>query len=144
MSEELKEINETLKKIESKIKDKNSSGLYLRNIFDFEKRNEESRKEREDERNEELLEMQRVQSENSKIQTESIKKQENFNKIIAFTGGILALTTIYAFIVGAVNLQNHIEAYWTITIILLLLIILCLGPLIKFIICVWKKEVFLG
>jgi len=130
---ELHEINETLKKIENKIEDK--SPFSIRKLIDFEKMQEDSRKKREEERNEEILKLQ-------KTQTESIKTQENFNRIVAFTGGIVALTAIYAFIVQSVNLEKYPQTYWIITPIFLLLVIICLGPLIKFIIDFWKKEVF--
>lgn len=136
MSNELKEISETLKKIENKIEDKRAPSYIFpwSGLIDFTKMQEESRKKREEERNEEILKIQ-------KIQTESIKNQENFNKIIAFTGGIIALATIYSFLVQSVNLENYPLSYWLITIIFLILIVLCIGPLISFIINFWKKEV---
>jgi len=96
MKEELKEINETLRKIENKIEDKRFP--YLSGLIDFTKAQEEDRKEREEERNEEILKIQKNQSKMMEIQTESIKKQEDFNKIIALTGGILALVASYGFI----------------------------------------------
>lgn len=142
---ELEKINKTLEKIEAKIEDKNKreGGLFgFANIFDWTKTQEEARKGREEKRNDELLKIQKAQSENFKIQTESIKNQENFNKIIAFTGAIIALTTIYAFIVQSINLENYPQTYWPITIIFLTLILICLGPLVSFIINFWKKEVF--
>lgn len=130
---ELKEINETLKKIENKIEDKKFPSW--RGLVDFTEMQEESMRKREEERNEEILKLQ-------KAQTDSIKNQENFNKIIAFTGGIIALTTIYAFLVKSINLENYSQIYWLITIIFLFLVLVCLGPLISFIINFWKKEVF--
>ena len=45
MDEKLKEISETLKKIERKIEDK-GLGYSLRNLIDFEKMQEESRKKK--------------------------------------------------------------------------------------------------
>lgn len=133
---ELKEINDTLKKIESKIEDKSPKDTYhWTNFFDYEKRQEESRKKREEERNEEILELQRAQ-------TKSIKIQENFNRIIAFTGAIIALTTIYAFLIQSINLKYYSQTYGSITLIFLALVIICLIPLIGFIINFWKKEVF--
>lgn len=134
MNNELKGISETLKKIEGKIEDK-SWGYSWKNLIDYEKIQEESRKKREEERNEEILKLQRIQS-------ESMKNQESFNRIVAFTGGILALTTIYSFLVQSINLEKYPQTYWPITIIFLILIILCLGPLTKFIINFWKREVF--
>jgi len=70
------------------------------------------------------------------------KTQEKSNRVIAFTGGIIALTTIYAFIVQSVNLENYPQTYWVITPIFLILILMCLGPLVKFIVDYWKAEVF--
>lgn len=130
---ELKDINETLKKIESKIEDK--SPFSWKSFLDHDKMQEESRKKREDERNEEILEMQ-------KTQTESIMNQEKFTGIVAFTGGILALTAIYSFIVKSTFLEKYPKNYWFITIVFLILILLCIGPLTRFIINFWKKEVF--
>ncbi len=121
MSEELKEISGILKRIENKIEDKRFtpwSGL-----IDFTKIQEEERKKREEERNEEILKIQ-------KIQTESIKKQESFNKIVAFTGVVLALIGIYTFIkdLGLINNTN----FW-ISYIFLIFVVISIGPLIKFI-----------
>ncbi|MBU2616760.1 MAG: hypothetical protein KKB79_02130 [Nanoarchaeota archaeon] len=133
---ELKDLNETLKKIEKKIKDKSPTyGYSLKNIFDFEKRNEESRKEREEKRNDEVLKLQG-------IQVESMQNQKNFTKIVAFTGAIIALTTIYTFLVKSVNLVEYPKTYWPVTIIFLVLIFLCLSPLISFIINFWKEDLF--
>ena len=73
---------------------------------------------------------------------EAEKNQEKSNRVIAFTGGIIAMTTIYAFIVQSVNLENYPQTYWMITPIFLILILMCLGPLIKFIVDYWKAEVF--
>jgi DNA-binding MarR family transcriptional regulator len=73
---------------------------------------------------------------------EAEKNQERSNRVIAFTGGIIALTTIYAFIVQSVNLENYPQTYWIITPIFLILVLMCLGPLIKFIVDYWKIEVF--
>ncbi len=73
---------------------------------------------------------------------EKEKRQEINNRIIAFTGGIIALTTIYSFIVQSINLKNYPQTYWIITPIFLALILFCLGPLIKFIVDYWKSEVF--
>jgi len=142
MVENFKEINETLKKIENKIEDKSIGYEYSwKNILDYGKMQEESRKKREDERNEEIFEMQKIQSKNSKIQTKSIKNQESFNGIIAFTGGILALVAIYGLIIKITSLENYLVSYWIINVVFLILIILCIGPLTKFIINFWKKEV---
>ncbi|MEK6893055.1 MAG: hypothetical protein AABX07_02535 [Nanoarchaeota archaeon] len=73
---------------------------------------------------------------------EAEKNQEKSNRVIAFTGGIIALTTIYAFIVQSINLKNYPLTYWIITSIFLILIIMCIGPLVKFIVYYWKGEVF--
>jgi hypothetical protein len=70
------------------------------------------------------------------------EKQEQFNKIVAFTGAILALTSIYYFLVNSLNLKDS-NVYGTITyIFLMLILIFCLGPLVSFIINFWQKEVF--
>ena len=70
------------------------------------------------------------------------EKQEEFNKIVAFTGAIIALTTIYSFIVQSVHLENYPKTYWTITPIFLILILVCLGHLVSFIINFWKGRYF--
>jgi len=72
---------------------------------------------------------------------EGEKRQEEFNKIVAFTGGIIALTTIYTFLVNSIKLEDYPKTYWTITPIFLLLVIVCLGPLVTFIINFFRKEV---
>ena len=140
MGEEMKGINETLKKIESKIKDK--SPYSFGRLIDFEKMREKSMREKEEKRGEEMLKLQRAQSKMSKIQTKITKKQEEYNRIIAFTGGILALVAIYGLIIKIIPLQNYPTSYWIINVVFLILIILCIGPLTKFIINFWKKEVF--
>ncbi len=139
---DLTEINETLKKIEKKIEDKSpSQDYYFTSFLDYEKIQEKSRKEREEKRNEEIFEMQKAQSEDSKIQTASIKNQEKFTGIVAFTGGIIALATIYGLILKIVPLENYPLSYWILNSVFLILIVLCIGPLTKFIINFWKKEV---
>ncbi len=70
------------------------------------------------------------------------EKQEKFNKIVAFTGAIVALTAIYSFIVKSINLENYPQTYWIVTPIFLILVLICLGLLVSFIINFWKKEVF--
>jgi hypothetical protein len=132
MEKELTNINKTLEKIENKLEDKSLTGNYLSNILDFEKMQEISRQKRENERNEELFEMQ-------KNQTNSIKNQEKFSSIVAFTGGILALTAIYTFLIKVVNLEKSPLSYWIITGIFSILILLCIGPLTAFIIDSWKE-----
>jgi len=72
----------------------------------------------------------------------SEKNQEKLNRTIAFTGGVIALTTIYAFIVQSINLENYPQTYWIITPIFLILVLMCLGPLVSFIINYWQREVF--
>lgn len=125
---DLKELNETLKKIENKLEDK--SPFSIHRLMDFEKMHEDSRKEREEKRNEEILRIQKNQSEMSRIQTESIKKQEGFNKIVAFTGAILALIGVYSFIkdLGLINNTNFWVSY-----IFLAFVIIGIGFIIKFI-----------
>jgi len=133
MSEELKEINETLRKIENKIEDK--SPFSLKRLIDFTKMEEDSRKKREEERNEEILKIQ-------KIQTESIKRQEKFSSVVAFTGAVIAIVAIYNFIISNLPFENYPTSLLIIKIIFLFLLILSLTPLTKIIINFWKKEVF--
>jgi len=134
MSEELKDISETLKNIEKKMEDK-SMGYAWKHILDFEKMQEESRKKREEERNEEILKIQRAQS-------ESMKNQESFNRIVAFTGAILALIGIYDFIIKNLSFEEYPINLLTIKLIFLFLLVICIGPLIKVITFFWKREVF--
>lgn len=118
--EELKNINETLKNIERKLEDKNKKEFDLfggLNVFSWTKTREEARKEREEKRNEELLKIQKTQSEHFRIQTGSIKSQEKFNRIIALTGVIIALTTFYSFIIEGFGLENSKSIYWIISIL---------------------------
>jgi len=75
-----------------------------------------------------------------KSQTKSAANQEKFSSIVAFTGGILALTAIYSFIVQSVNLKDYPKTYWPITIIFLVLILFCLWPLTRFIVNFWNKR----
>ncbi|MBM3233593.1 hypothetical protein FJZ19_00695 [Candidatus Pacearchaeota archaeon] len=69
------------------------------------------------------------------------EKQEKFNEIVAFTGTLIALVTIYGFIVNATNLQNYPINYWIVTVIFSILVVSCLGPLSMIIINFWKKFV---
>ena len=135
MDNELDNINETLKKIEKKIEDKSPERNCLTHLMDFSKTQEKYRRDREEKRNEEILKLQR-------IQTKSIANQESFNRVVAFTGGILALTAIYTFIVQSINLEKYPQTYWPITVIFLILILLCFVSLSKFIITFWKEEFF--
>lgn len=70
---------------------------------------------------------------------EGEKKQEKFNEIVAFTGTLIALITIYGFIVNSTNLENYPTNYWIITIVFLALVISCLGPLTVIIFNFWRK-----
>ncbi len=70
------------------------------------------------------------------------RKQGEFNKMVAFTGGIIALTAIYSFLVESVNLKSYPGSYWSITLIFLILVLFCIGPLVTFIFNFWIKEVF--
>jgi cation transport ATPase len=132
MKEELKEINRTLEKIENKIENKSSPYSWMRNLTDLTKMQEESRKEREEKRNQELLEIH-------KIQTESMKKQEKFTSIVAFTGSILALIGIYGFLNSLVLQKASSSVFWIVSLVFLLTMILCLGPLTAFVINYYKK-----
>lgn len=58
------------------------------------------------------------------------KKQEEFNQIIAFTGAIIALITIYGFLKDL----GLLESFNWITVIFLLLVLPSLGIIIAFII----------
>src|SRR3989344_4976075 len=135
----LKEISETLRKIENKIEDNSPSRLDLTHIFNFEKMTEQNRKKREEERKDEAIKIQKKQSEMMEIQTNSIRKQENFNKMVAFTGGVLALTAIYNFLIQGINLEPTKPNYWVVTLIFFILLIFCLGPLISFVFDSWKE-----
>jgi antibiotic biosynthesis monooxygenase (ABM) superfamily enzyme len=89
-----------------------------------------------------LLKIQKSQSENFKIQTESVKNQENINRVIAFTGSIIALVAIYNFIIPNLSFENYPTNLLIIKLVFLLLLFLCIGPLAKVIFNFWKKEVF--
>ncbi|MFA5259018.1 MAG: hypothetical protein WC402_02995 [Candidatus Pacearchaeota archaeon] len=67
------------------------------------------------------------------------EKQIKFNEIVAFTGTLIALVTIYGFIVNATNLQNYPTNYWIVTIVFLALVVSCLGPLAMIIFNFWKE-----
>lgn len=69
---------------------------------------------------------------------EGERKQEKFNQIVAFTGTLIALITIYGFIVNATNLENYPTNYWIVTIIFLALVVSCLGPLTIIIFNFWR------
>lgn len=67
------------------------------------------------------------------------KSRDDFTKIVAFTGSVLALIGIYGFLNALVLGSAKPEVYWTISIIFLILIIICLGPLIAFVINYYKE-----
>ena len=92
-------------------------------------------KKREEERNEEILKIQRVQS-------ESMKKQESFSRIVAFTGAILALIAIYNFIITNLSFEDHPTNLLIIKLVFLFLLFICIGPLAIIVINLWKREVF--
>jgi len=73
---------------------------------------------------------------------EGEKKQENINKTIAFTGSIIALVTIYNFIITNLSFENYPESLVIIKLVFLLLLLLCIGPLAVIVFNFWKKEVF--
>ncbi len=124
MNEELKKISNILEKIEQKMRDRSP---ITNGLFDVEKTMELERGEREERRGEEILKLQ-------KTQIESSKRQEKFNSMIAFTGAVIALISIYSFIVQSLQLKNYPQTYILITIVFLILVILCLLPLIAFVI----------
>ena len=61
------------------------------------------------------------------------ERQEEFNRVIALTGAIVALTAAYSFIS-----QNALDNkyFWIISLLFLFLIVFCLIPIINFI---WKE-----
>lgn len=73
---------------------------------------------------------------------EGEKKQENINRVIAFTGSIIALVTIYNFIIANLSFENHPESLLIIKLVFLFLLFICIGPLAMIVINFWKKEVF--
>ena len=66
------------------------------------------------------------------------EKQIKFNEIVAFTGTLIALITIYGFIVRATNLECYPLNYWIVTVVFLVLVVSCLGPLVMIIFNFWK------
>jgi len=62
------------------------------------------------------------------------KNQVEFNRIVAFTGAILALIGIYNFILGNFSFEKHPSNLLAIKIIFLFLLIVCISPLVKIII----------
>jgi len=68
------------------------------------------------------------------------KNQLKFNETVAFTGSLIALITIYNFMVKSTNLKDYSTNYWSITIIFLILVLLCLLPLTNFIFNFWKRS----
>lgn len=67
------------------------------------------------------------------------EKQVKFNEIVAFTGTLIALITIYGFIVNATNLENYPTNYWIVTIVFLVLVVSCLGPLAMIVFNFWEE-----
>jgi len=65
--------------------------------------------------------------------------QKEFNKIIAFTGSILALVGIYNFIYNLVLKDAELSIFWLVSIIFLILTVICLGPLSAFVINYYIK-----
>lgn len=66
------------------------------------------------------------------------KTQSKFNEIVAFTGTLIALITIYDFIIKSTNLESYPTNYWIITIVFLILVVTCLGPLVMIIFNFWR------
>lgn len=73
---------------------------------------------------------------------ETEKRQENINKAIAFTGSIIALVTIYNFIITTLSFENYPTNLLIIKIVFLFLLFICIGPLAVIVINFWKREVF--
>ena len=70
------------------------------------------------------------------------KRQEEFNRIVAFTGAILALIGIYNLIIGSFSFENYPINLLIIKIIFLILLLICISPIVRIVINIWKKEVF--
>jgi len=70
------------------------------------------------------------------------KSQHEFNKMVAFTGAIIALIGIYTFIKDNFSFENYQLNFVIIKIVFLFLLFLCIGPLARFVIEYWEKEVF--
>jgi len=73
---------------------------------------------------------------------EGEKKQENINKTIAFTGSIIALVTIYNFIITNLSFEGYTGSLLIIKLVFLFLLFICIGPLAMIVINFWRKEVF--
>jgi len=67
------------------------------------------------------------------------QQQSNFNKMIAFTGSILALIGIYNFLYKLVLQEVEPFIFWSISIIFLILMVLCIGPLSAFVIDYYRE-----
>jgi hypothetical protein len=76
------------------------------------------------------------------IERKKEKRQENFNKMIAFTGAIIALNVIYSVIFKIITPENSPVAYWVILMIFSIFFLMCISPLFNFIFQIWKKETF--
>ena len=70
------------------------------------------------------------------------KRQEEFNKLVAFTGAIIALIGIYTFIKDNFSFENYQLNFMIIKIVFLFLLFLCIYPLSKFVVDYWKDEIF--
>src|SRR3989344_7037583 len=70
------------------------------------------------------------------------KSQHEFNKMVAFTGAIIALIGIYSFIKDNFSFEDYAINLVIIKIVFLFLLFLCIGPLARFVIEYWEKEVF--
>lgn len=70
------------------------------------------------------------------------KSQREFNKIIAFTGSILALIGIYNFLYNLVLKEAGPISFWIVSLIFLFLTLICLGPLSAFVINYYKNWIF--
>jgi len=100
--EELNKINTTLEKIERKIKDEGSS---FTSFLDFNRMNEETRRDREEKRNEQTLNLQQNQ-------TNILQNQTIFTRILAIATIILAIGTLlqlmFYFFVNDIIVINNI------------------------------------
>ncbi len=68
------------------------------------------------------------------------KSQQEFNKMVAFTGAIIALVAIYTFIKENISFEGYETNFTIIKIVFFILLFLCIMPLSKFIINSWKDE----
>ena len=69
------------------------------------------------------------------------ERQEEFNKIVAFTGAILALVAIYDFIIKNFDFTNYQINLVVLKVVFLLILISCIAPLAAVIFNYWEEIV---